>query len=88
VAKVVFLDQIEPLILTVRDQKVMLDSDLAALYGVTTKRLNEQAKRNHERFPDDFRRKPDKMALHGHFGMVFATGATMGQRSANLRRRE
>ena len=32
----------------------MLDVDLAALYGVTTKRLNEQVKRNRERFPDDF----------------------------------
>ena len=32
----------------------MLDSDLAAVYGVTTKRLNEQVKRNRKRFPDDF----------------------------------
>ena len=35
-------------------QKVLLDSDLASLYGVTTKRLNEQVKRNIERFPADF----------------------------------
>ncbi len=35
-------------------QKVMLDSDLAELYGVTTKRFNEQVKRNIPRFPDDF----------------------------------
>jgi hypothetical protein len=41
-------------ILMIRGQKVMLDADLAALYGVPTKRLNEQVKRNHERFPDDF----------------------------------
>lgn len=34
-----------------RGQKVMLDSDLAKLYGVTTKRLNEQVKRNKNRFP-------------------------------------
>lgn len=39
----------------VRDQKVMLDSDLAELYGVETKRLNEQVRRNIARFPDDFR---------------------------------
>jgi ORF6N domain len=39
---------------TVRDQKVVLDSDLAAVYGVTTKRLNEQFRRNRERFPKDF----------------------------------
>ena len=38
----------------IRDQKVMLDSDLAELYQVATKRLNEQVKRNIERFPSDF----------------------------------
>jgi hypothetical protein len=41
-------------ILTVRDQKIVLDSDLAAVYGVTTKRLNEQFRRNRKRFPEDF----------------------------------
>lgn len=41
-------------ILLVRGKKVMLDRDLAQLYGVTTKRLNEQVKRNLKRFPDDF----------------------------------
>jgi ORF6N domain len=41
-------------ILTIRDQKVALDSDLAAVYGVTTKRLNEQFRRNRKRFPGDF----------------------------------
>jgi hypothetical protein len=41
-------------ILTVRDQKVVLDTDLAAVYGVTTKRLNEQFRRNSKRFPTDF----------------------------------
>jgi hypothetical protein len=38
----------------IRDQKVMLDSDLAELYGVETRRLNEQVARNVDRFPDDF----------------------------------
>jgi len=38
----------------IRGQKVMLDSDLAALYGVPTKRINEQVNRNADRFPDDF----------------------------------
>ena len=38
----------------IRDQKVMLDSDLAELYQVETRRLNEQVKRNANRFPDDF----------------------------------
>ena len=38
----------------IRNQKVMLDSDLAELYGVETKRLNEQVRRNLDRFPEDF----------------------------------
>ena len=41
-------------ILTIRDQKVVLDVDLAHVYGVTTKRLNEQFRRNRKRFPKDF----------------------------------
>ena len=46
--------QIEPLIRIIRGQQVLLDSDLAILYGVETKRLNQQVKRNIERFPADF----------------------------------
>ena len=46
--------EVERQIYLVRGHKVMFDSDLAALYGVSTKRLNEQVKRNIERFPDDF----------------------------------
>lgn len=45
---------IESKIRTIRNQQVMLDRDLAELYGVETKRINEQVKRNIERFPDDF----------------------------------
>ena len=41
-------------ILVIRSQRVIIDSDLAALYGVSTKRLNEQIKRNARRFPRDF----------------------------------
>ena len=41
-------------ILTIRNQKVVLDADLAAVYGVTTRRLNEQLRRNRKRFPSDF----------------------------------
>ena len=41
-------------ILLIRNQQVMIDRDIAELYGVETKRLNEQVKRNIERFPDDF----------------------------------
>ena len=45
---------IDNMILTIRGQKVILDSDLAALYGVPTFRFNEAVKRNRKRFPDDF----------------------------------
>jgi hypothetical protein len=45
---------IEGSILTIRGQRVILDHDLARLYGVSTKRLNEQVKRNRDRFPEDF----------------------------------
>lgn len=48
-------NDIKSLILTIRGVQVMLDRDLAMLYGVTTKRLNEQVKRNLARFPDTFR---------------------------------
>jgi hypothetical protein len=56
--------RIEDLIFLVRGQRVMLDSDLAAVYGVTTTRLNEQFIRNRERFPADFafRLKPQEFA--------------------------
>ncbi len=46
--------QILKIILTIRGERVILDSDLAALYGVETRRLNEQIHRNIEKFPEDF----------------------------------
>ena len=48
------LEAIENLILNIRGKQVMLDRDLARLYGVETKRLNEAVKRNIERFPERF----------------------------------
>ena len=48
------VERVEETILFIRGQKAILDADLAKLYGVTTKRLNEQVKRNRDRFPDDF----------------------------------
>jgi hypothetical protein len=56
-------ETIERSILILRSEKVILDADLALFYGVTTKRLNEQVKRNIERFPNDFMfqlTKPEK----------------------------
>ena len=45
---------IVPVICTIRGKKVILAADLARIYGVPTKRLNEQVKRNADRFPPDF----------------------------------
>jgi len=48
------IDNLESAIYLIRGQRVMLDADLAAIYRVTTKRLNEQLRRNPNRFPEDF----------------------------------
>ena len=48
------VQRIEDMIYLIRGQRVMLDSDLAKIYGVELKRLNEQVRRNAERFPEDF----------------------------------
>jgi len=47
-------EAVQQKILLIRGCRVMIDADLASIYGVTTKRLNEQVKRNRKRFPDDF----------------------------------
>lgn len=48
------VETVETSILLIRGQKVLIDADLAQLYGVPTKRFNEQVRRNRERFPADF----------------------------------
>ena len=48
------LKDVKRTILTIRGHKVILDADLSKLYGVSTKRLNEQVRRNRDRFPEDF----------------------------------
>ena len=48
------VERIETRILSIRGQRVMLDADLAEMYGVTVKGFNQAIKRNAERFPDDF----------------------------------
>ena len=52
---VITQNDIEKLIITVRGEQVLIDQDVAKLYHVTTKRLNQQANRNSERFPSSFR---------------------------------
>jgi hypothetical protein len=54
---------LEPLILTIRNQRVILDADLARLYGVTTKAFNQAVKRNADRFPEDFAFQPTEAEM-------------------------
>ncbi len=73
------IDAIERRIYLIRGHKVMVDSDLAAIYGVSTKRLNEQVKRNVRRFPADFMfrlRKEETENLRSQF----ATSSWGGRR--------
>jgi hypothetical protein len=53
-ATIITATPVEHLIFLIRGQRIIVDSDLAFLYGVTTKRLNEQVRRNSDRFPPDF----------------------------------
>ena len=53
-SQAVAIDQIGPRILLIRGQRVLLDADLAVLYGSSTKALNQAVKRNTRRFPADF----------------------------------
>ncbi|MDI6752097.1 MAG: ORF6N domain-containing protein [bacterium] len=67
------IERIESKIFLIRGQKVMLDRDLAELYGVPTKRLNEQVKRNIKRFPEDFMfqlTKEEANSLRSHFATL------------------
>ena len=72
-------EEIERKIVSIRGTQVMLDRDLAELYGVETKRLNEQVKRNIERFPEDFMFQLDKGELE-ILKSQFATSSWGGNR--------
>ena len=70
-------EQIEKSILLLRGQKVMLDADLANLYGVDAKQLKRQVRRNRDRFPTDFMfelSKEEYDALRRHFGTLKKRG--------------
>ena len=72
------VEKIERRIFQVRGKKVMLDSDLAALYQVKTKRLNEQVRRNRSRFPEDFMfqlTKEEADSLRSHFATTNRGGS-------------
>ena len=70
-SELISVELIATKILEIRGKKVMLDKDLAILYGVETKRLNEQVRRNIKRFPEDFMfqlMKEEAVNLMCHFG--------------------
>ena len=73
------VERIEYLILTIRGQRVMLDSDLARIYCVSTIRLNEQFRRNRQRFPDDFAFQLTREEL-AHLRSQFAISSFHGGR--------
>jgi hypothetical protein len=78
---IVPFERIANCIFIIRGHKVMLDNDLAKLYGVSTKRLNEQVRRNIERFPSDFifQITPDEVEI---LRSQFATSSWGGRRYA------
>ena len=71
----VSVEHIAGAILVLRGHRVLLDSDLATLYGVTTKRLNEQVKRNAARFPEDFMFRLTRAEVEALNRSQFATGS-------------
>ena len=77
------LEAITQRIVVLREQKVLIDSDLAALYGVETRRLNEQVRRNKARFPEDFifELTPEEFA---NLKSQFATSSWGGRRKLPL----
>ena len=80
------VDKIGSLIRTIRGQKVILDSDLARIYGVPTKALNQAVKRNLTRFPGDFifqlTAKEDAAVMRSQFVTASDTSPAMRSQSA------
>ena len=73
---VVTIERIEGRILLMRGHRIILDADLAELYGVPTKRLNEQVKRNLDRFPPDFMFRLSRAEVEELNRSQIATGST------------
>ena len=71
---------IESAIVILRGKRVILDSDLASLYGVTTKRLNEQVRRNRHRFPEDFMFRLSIQEVEGLRSQIATSNPTRGGR--------
>ena len=82
------LENIENLIHVIRGKQVMLDRDLARLYGVETFRLNEQVKRNKERFPEDFMfqlSKEEWKEISSQFAITSADGKILRSQIASIK---
>jgi len=82
-ANIVPVELIATKILIIRGKKVMLDRDIAHLYGVQTKRLNEQVSRNKARFPEDFMfqlTKEELDSLRSHFATLNSEGRDLSKR--------
>lgn len=71
---------IEPLIRILRNQRVILDSDLARIYGVSTKVLNQAVKRNADRFPNDFVIQLTRKEWEGLRSQIVTSNTTRGGR--------
>ncbi|MFM9972270.1 MAG: ORF6N domain-containing protein [Burkholderiales bacterium] len=82
-AALIATEAIASRILILRGQRVILDADLATLYGVETRRLNEQVRRNAERFPEDFV-FPVTAAEFANLKSQFATSSWGGRRKLPL----
>jgi phage regulator Rha-like protein len=77
--------RVETKILVMRGRKVILDSDLAELYGVAVKRLNEQVKRNADRFPSDFMFQVSARDLRSQFATSNAKAKSSGRPQSSAR---
>jgi hypothetical protein len=74
------IERVEQAILLIRGEKVILDADLAKLYGVSTARLNEQVKRNPQRFPNDFAFRLKKEEFANLKSQIATSSSTHGGR--------
>ena len=73
-------ERVASLIIELRGRRVILASELARLYGVSTKRLNEQIKRNLDRFPDDFAFRLTSVELHSLRSQIATSNGRGGDR--------
>ncbi|HUT53267.1 MAG TPA: ORF6N domain-containing protein [bacterium] len=76
----VLVKQVESMILVIRGQRIVLDADLAELYGVTTKVLNQAVKRNRDRFPKDFMFKLNNREVRNLMSQIAISSGHGGRR--------